>query len=450
MPRKFTSLLAGNLPPKSASDEPAQDDLSAGQAQADASSPEASANDSPRPARPQRLTVDFYQEPDGILLRTRGGGGPQLFLMLWLTGWTVGCVVLIVHFLNEPSIGSFFFGVPFWVSWIAVFAMICWNRYGKETLLLRPDKAIFLRTVIVTLNSRAVPRSEIEGFRECRSIVQENDQYLWGIELVTLGKPVKLAFRLPDAERLWLVDQLNQYLTDTSADGAPLALATTAPTATPRRGAASNQLAGVQILTDERTLAEPPTDNRWGLTDDIASFELSTRGRFNIGSVLGMLFINAFWNGIVSVFVLALWGLMPGNHPRPAGVEWWGIFVFLIPFEVIGLVMLAALVMTLLEPLHVTRWIIDASAISREHRWLLVAFRRSWSVERLDRLELRPGNARLRSPKLSTSTDLSNQFQLALVAADNADVCTIDSLTKGEARWFGYLIRDRRSDWFKG
>ncbi len=49
-----------------------------------------------------------------------------------------------------------------------------------------------------------------------------------------------------------------------------------------------------------------------------------------MGAVAGLLFINAFWNGIVLVFVLALCGLMPMDD-GPEGWEWWGMFVFLIP-----------------------------------------------------------------------------------------------------------------------
>src|SRR5262249_36595353 len=73
-------------------------------------------------------------------------------------------------------------------------------------------EAMFMRTAVIRLTSRVVPRREVQGFRECRSNYTENDVHLWGIEMLTLGKPVRFAFRLPDGERAWLIYQLNRFL----------------------------------------------------------------------------------------------------------------------------------------------------------------------------------------------------------------------------------------------
>src|SRR5438067_1848129 len=72
------------------------------------------------PARPDRLTVDFYEGPDTLVVHKRRGGGPSVFLLLWLIAWTVGCVALLVHVLKEPSPGMFALAVPFWASWLFV------------------------------------------------------------------------------------------------------------------------------------------------------------------------------------------------------------------------------------------------------------------------------------------------------------------------------------------
>src|SRR5438105_1520346 len=156
------------------------------------------------PARPDRLTVDFYEEPDTLVIHKRHGGGPSVFLLLWLIAWTVGCVALLVHVLKEPSLGMFAFALPFWASWLFVAGLLVWMIFGKETLFLDRDEAIFRRTAFIRLSSRIVPRKEVQSFQECRSSHRENNEYLWGIEMVTLGKPLRFAFRLPDRERAWL------------------------------------------------------------------------------------------------------------------------------------------------------------------------------------------------------------------------------------------------------
>ena len=73
-----------------------------------------------------------------------------------------------------------------------------------------------------------------------------------------------------------------------------------------------------------------------------------------MGALLGLLFVCLFWNGIVSIFI---WGLYSGEMEGDMGVMgWWGMFVFLIPFEVIGLAMLAGFLVTLFDPFRRTSW----------------------------------------------------------------------------------------------
>ena len=197
-------------------------------------------------------------------------------LLLWLIAWTVGCVALLVHVLKEPSLGMFAFALPFWASWLFVAGLLVWMIFGKETLFLDRDEAIFRRTAFIRLSSRIVPRKEVQGFRECRSSHRENNEYLWGIEMVTLGKPLRFAFRLPDRERAWLIHQLNLFLGTSGPDAQPQTLQ---PPLTLARNASSGETSfsnstpvATEALTFERTLAEPPTDCCWHLTEDSDAF----------------------------------------------------------------------------------------------------------------------------------------------------------------------------------
>jgi hypothetical protein len=405
------------------------------------------------PARPDRLTVDYYEEPDTLVVHKRRGGGPSVILMLWLSAWTVGCVVLVVQVLKEPSLGMIAFALPFWASWLFVASLLVWMIFGKETLFLDRQEAIFRRKAFVRLSSRIVPREELRGFRECRSSYTENDQYLWGIEMVTLGKPVRFAFRLPDRERAWLIYQLNRFLgvsgpVQQRHPRPPMKLARDA---SPGESATSNSThEATEVLSLESTLTEPPTGCRWRLTDETDAFDFRQKGRLNIGAVAMLLFVSVFWNGIVSVFVLLLFGLMPINNP-PQGWQWWGLFVFLIPFEVIGLALFAALLVAVLEPFRRTACRFEWDRIISQTRWPVYRHTRAWEVVGLDRVELRRCSDDPKRRRFSDATaDMSGHtpFDLALVAGNNIDLCEIRHLTEGEARWMAGIILDRRRNWF--
>src|SRR5580765_6432596 len=116
------------------------------------------------PARPVRLTVDFNEEFDTLMIRTRRGSGPWVFLLLWLIAWTVGCVLLLANCIREPSLGAFAFGLPFWAGWVAVACILVWMLFGTETLLLNRDEAQLVRHAVFPLSSRTIPRIEIQSF----------------------------------------------------------------------------------------------------------------------------------------------------------------------------------------------------------------------------------------------------------------------------------------------
>ncbi|REJ75765.1 MAG: hypothetical protein DWQ29_16605 [Planctomycetota bacterium] len=398
-----------------------------------------SSDSNPVPARPQRLTVELFEQPDSIALRNNRAGGPWVFLLLWLIGWTVGCVFLVVQVITEPELGMIAFAVPFWASWLFVAGLLVWMIFGQETLVLKPDEALFLRTAWVKLSSRRIPRDEIQGFRECRSQHTENDEHLWGIEMVTLGKPVRFAFRLPDRERAWLVHALNGFLESTGPDIDP-GLRLSASGA--HRSLLSSTSAGNEVIDLDDTLPGPPSETAWQLTEEVDGFTFSEQGRLHPGALGTLLFINAFWNGIVLVFVLALFGFMPMDE-GPEGWEWWGMFVFLIPFEAIGLAMFAGLIAVMLEPFRHTKWCFEQDRIVQRTFWPLYTHTKSWNVAELDRLELR----RSKSDSNSSLGDKS-PFGLAFVAQANTDLCEIPNLTEGEARWLAGVVLELRPDWF--
>ena len=394
------------------------------------------------PAKPEETLSEVVQSPQGFAVKIGRERGPGCFLLLWLIGWTVGCVFLVGLVIKEPKLGNFLFAIPFWASWLAVGAFVVWLWYGRETLLIQDEKVLFVREAFITLSMREIPVEELKNFCECTSDHTENDEHLFGIELQTQGKPLRFGFRLPDRERKWLIFELNTQLEKYCGISTPTRVSAAAMAAR-----ASHE---EEILTPETSAEQPPSDTSWELVADLDEYSaadsvrIRQRGQWQIGSTLILLFINAFWNGIVSVFVLAAFGLMDNKNP-PKGIAFWGMLVFLIPFVVIGLVMFAGLILSAADPLRVTTWRIDGLQIQREIRYAFFRWRRQWSVESIDRLESRRSdeNSSRRSAGTMQIGSDHLHYVLAFVTSANKDLCTIDKLTAGEARWIAHLVFEK-------
>ena len=197
---------------------------------------------------------------------------------------------------------------------------------------------------------------------------------------------------------------------------------------------------------------EAPSDCRWQRIDEIDSTAFLQRGRILWGMLGGFLFATLFCNGIVSVFVLNLWGFMPGDQ-QPKGGEWWFLFFFLIPFEVVGLCIFLGLFYQLFEPFRRTRWKFDKQNIECHWTWFGIGPRWLYPVKPLDRLEM-PA-ARKKSSQNEKSNDLVDMLNeganrsLSFVDRENVELVAVKRLTEGEARWIGDFILRERPYWFE-
>ena len=272
----------------------------------------------------------------------------------------------------------------------------------------------------------------------------------------TAGVPIRMALGLSDAELDWLRFQLNDHL---SGLGGRKAAGETPPqepaaaVASPAAPQAGD--AACTVLAPAAKRVAPPSDCCWTRVDGFDDFGFVKRGRLGCVTVLGLAFINVFWNGIVSVFVGVLWGLPPINNP-PVGVAWWGLFVFLIPFEAVGLIMVGALLAALLEPVHRTVWIFARQGIEHRTAWLGLGPRRTWEVMSLGRIDLRRETKAFRrgfsggAPSLTTASDgTGRNYRLSFVDRSNTELCSIKGLTEGEARWIGDIVLRERAAWFR-
>lgn len=389
--------------------------------------------------RPARLISDVQSGNGAILIQTRPTKGPAYFLSLWLIGWTVGCVFLLFELITEPSLGTACFAVPFFVSWFAVAAFLIWLWFGREAVLIKDDEVLFRRTAIIDLTTRRIPVAEVSDVRSCRSTHTENDEHLLGIEMTCLGKPLRFAYRLPDQERAWLIQEIESVL--------PLVRGSEARFEDQASLEIPNTPSNFEskCLTPENTLDQPPSDSCWQITQLPNETSFHRRGEFSIVGFLIMGFICLFWNGIVSVFILGLLGLMPGENGPMQGGEWWGMFFFLIPFEVIGLAFLLGWLAIILAPFSSTTIGIRDQAVIRIIQWPFFQKRKSVNCLDVAQIHLRKADkARGNSMNPVPSTET---FQLAFVSHKQEDLISFNQLSRGDALWIAGELLQFEESW---
>lgn len=424
------------------------------------------------PARPCQLTVDFNRTDDRLSLvwRSRPRGWCAFFTPLWLLAWTVGCIVLAQKVFYEPSAIRVILAVAFGSAWVFVAFIIVRSIAERDELFLDSRGAAHTYRILVPLRARTVPLEEIEGF-ECRDSCFEH-----GITMLTRGKPLRFAcglsqpglqdqtawnaaepggtpvaydLGLSDAERIWLVNELNDHLArikGTNRDTSGLAA--------DFRWSPNESQEPVRIVASPR-LIRAPSDCRWRRVDDLGGIRFVLPGHWDVSALLVFLFINVFFDCVLLGFLTGLFG---DEMDRPEGLFWWFIFLFLVPFEAIALFLFSALVVMALSRFSQTVWRLTDKALVRQRTWFGVGPRRTYPMARVGRLELKRLDDRelvrrrswwQPSMVLGRSRGDDTVFRLSLIDADDRAMCSLDELTEGEARWIGDVILRERRSWFR-
>lgn len=407
------------------------------------------------PTMPRRMRTEVERRGDELRLRCANRQWAGLFLLFWLIGWTVGCVFLAGAVLVQRQLFMVVFAIPFWAAWVFVFSMVMRSFFLVEEFALSSRGITYARRVIVQTTQRRMPLEEIKRVTRFSTVTDsESGATQEGLEVQGTGKPVRLLEGLNGDELRWLEFQLNEVLG--ALQGKPAATEDPAPAVLPEDLAASSgDDADASLLILGTPALAPPTDSAWAAAEDAAELVFTRRGRLQFASLGGLLFINAFWNGIVSVFVLALFGVDPGgkkNGPQFPGIGFWGLFVFLIPFEAIGLVMLFALVHQLFEPAHRLRWVFGVDSIERRNTWAGIGPRQTWQILSLKRLDLRREDARQANGwqfrSANSPAAVAANYRIIFVTSEGRELCAVGGLTEGEARWMAQAILRRCSRWF--
>lgn len=397
------------------------------------------------PGQPCRLKSRFEIDGPRLTVSYHGIDPTGFFLLLWLIGWTVGCIGLTGSALRQPS--AALLAIPFWAAWVLSLCIMLNCFFRSESFELGPEGIRFVRRVIVVVKRTAIPLEEIQGFGSYEKVVDsESEIRRRGVEVRTQGQGLQFGQGLPEAERLWLVHQLNEQLARLKPDGGRRE-AEADPARESPVAAAGDPASVPERLVPGPTPLAPPSDARWKRWDRSPDIAFAMRGRLSWCAVGVLLFINAFWNGILSVFLSHLFL----DASRPQGGEWWGHFAFLVPFAIIGLAMVLALLIVLCEPFRRTCWTFSHGSVERHSTWFGIGPRRSYPVDALDRIELRrrEQGSPVYHPVDEQRRVEKRVFLLVFIDRRNVESLSIGDLTEGEARWMADVVLRHCHWWFK-
>jgi hypothetical protein len=378
--------------------------------------------------QPANARVDVQRSGAALeLVHRRPQYGSGCFLVVWLTGWTAGCVMLLVQVIQKPEFFMVLFGIPFWASWVFVFCMVCWMFFGREALRLEPGCLEYSKSAFVRIAHRVVPADEL--VRAKRGSGQR------AVTIETAGKPVHFGRGIGSAEQRWLVHLLNDYVDAAQRDTTRRDVENVVAAATdPEQPTRKTET----ILKLAKSPVKPPSETRLRLRREIRDLRFTARGRWDLAALGGATFIFLFWNGIVGVFI---WQLIREFQ--------WFLFFFLIPFEVIGLVIAIAWLGAILAPLMTISWRFGHREISRKVGMLGLGPVRRYQVVPLAHIKLRHRRGRKDAAKTTSLGVLDGQYALLFVTMEDDVLVEIPGLTRGEGRWIGDTALREFPNWFE-
>jgi hypothetical protein len=386
--------------------------------------------------------------------------GSAAFLIFWLTGWTFGCIMLAGLVITQLSFFILLFAIPFWAAELFVFSLVGSMIASREQVVLDADGLAYRWTIWrLPVSRRRIPLSEIVGIEdELAPPAPDNNQAFAKVghrlTLQTIGQPLELPGGASREEQRWLAHLFAETLAALKRYHAPIErVAGNEPAMLPSPDELPEVL---ELRPPASTVVPQPSDTTWQYAYDIDAITFRERGQLSLGGLGFLLFINAFWNGVTGMFAAGLWGFLPdGQDLAKRGADWWFLFFFLIPFQLIGLMMFAALVFVLSEPLRRSRWTLARNTVSYRLSYLGIGKTWTYEIRELDRLELRKrwitkeGDGETKNKKKDKVTGADLLFHLALVDRDGKDVCQIEDLSLGEGCWMADVILRERSGWFR-
>lgn len=382
----------------------------------------------PRIVPPARVPWTVDQAEDVTIYRYQSSRaqklGVGLFLSFWLVGWSAGCVMIIREVILKPTLETYAFAGPFIAAWFAAVVTLAWILFGRKRLLLSPMGLGYESSLFAWRSRRLIPMNEIvrvdaESYRTGKSMTHR-------LLVETLGQPLTINGEVNEVR--WLADQIGKqiasYQQTLGTDRLPSA-----------RMRSRQPLSLPETLLPSQEEVTPLSDSR--LTVDINPDELRVQIRrvSSLSIVAVMLFLNMFWNGIVGVFLLQL----------IKDFQWF-LFLFLIPFELIGLLFLWGLFWSITAPWWKEVWTFRRDEIQRRLHFLGIGRTRTFPITNLERIELGWKKERKPSRKAfnrddSVRDDSGELYKLRIIHPwTEKHPIEVTPLTEGDARYLGDLI----------
>lgn len=147
-----------------------------------------------------------------ITYRHTGMGCMILFLVVWLSGWTVACAAIVRELLGKPGQPQgYVFAIPFLAGEVFVAVILLWFFFGRTHFLLSPEGLVVTKQLFVWSKTRVFLMDEIKGFSQVKDGGEGDDSFpSWGL-VVNVGKSVKILSRQEPKKSLWLGELLEQW-----------------------------------------------------------------------------------------------------------------------------------------------------------------------------------------------------------------------------------------------
>jgi len=359
-----------------------------------------------------------------------------LFMLVWLGGWTVGCGLLTHLVVVEQELWALLFALPFWFFWFGGFAMLANTLFGKMRFVLDETGFESTWTCLFVKRTKRIDLASIHWFERFETDT-EGGEVTGQLRVVCQTKNAEyycLPKNVKDIEAL--CEQLNAFLqTLHRSAGIPVVDVPRVPA----------KLDVVFKLRSAPQYLPIPLSCRWNVETGFNDFGFWFKEKGAIIILFVLLPFATFWNGIVSVFVLALFRVL-FLEEQPKGWDWWLVFLFLIPFIIIGLCLIVAVLNCFLNLFRVQkRWTFSYGSATSYTARLGPTRVEHFDLAGWKSLVVRVSADKKDEAAMEPDDTYSTCWQLAFLNTAGELLLAIENLSKSEALWMAdVILREQR------
>jgi hypothetical protein len=134
-----------------------------------------------------------------------------VFLVVWLSMWTTGCVMIVKEIRDHP--GFVLLAILFLIAEIFAAVILLWIFFGRTHYFLTPSGLLVTRRLFTWSKTRMFPMLDINGFKQVKDGGEGEDSFpSWGlVVVVSNNKSVKILSRQELQKSLWLGELLGKW-----------------------------------------------------------------------------------------------------------------------------------------------------------------------------------------------------------------------------------------------